>query len=332
MAPAAPLASVIIPCWNGASWLAEAIESCLDQTWRNCEIIVVDNGSTDESLTVARSYKSPSVLVLECARRGASAARNLGLRRARGDFIQFLDADDVLDHDKIRVQVERLISGPASCVASGAWARFRHDRSEANFTTQLVWRDFKPVEFLATAWRGGGMMANFAWLAPRSVIEKAGFWNERLSFNDDGEFFCRVVLASSGILFCDDARGYYRTLPVPSISKRCGRDALVSSFESIELSCKSVLERCMAMRTAEACAAYYQSFAFGAYPDAPDLVEMAERRVAQLGGSDLMFSGGPGAKLVSRWFGWKMARRCQWVKSKFLPHRKASLERRQGWV
>src|SRR5437016_13006727 len=95
------LVSVITPCKNAAPWLADAIESCLQQTWPNLEIIVVDNGSSDASMEIARRYES-SVTLLECKRPGASAARNAGLEKARGDFIQFLDADDVLDRDKIR--------------------------------------------------------------------------------------------------------------------------------------------------------------------------------------------------------------------------------------
>jgi glycosyltransferase involved in cell wall biosynthesis len=74
------LVSIIIPCRNGAAWLAEAIESCLDQTWRDLEIIVVDNGSSDASVEVAKRYRSWAV-VLECAREGASAARNVGLEK-----------------------------------------------------------------------------------------------------------------------------------------------------------------------------------------------------------------------------------------------------------
>lgn len=307
----APSVSVIIPCRNGAAWLGDAIESCLGQTWQDLDVIVIDNGSTDASLAVAQRYQSPSVTVLECGRRGASAARNAGLEKARGDFIQFLDADDVLDRDKIRIQMERLARGPASSLASGAWARFRHSPSEATFSPEPVWRDFSPPEFLIASWLGGGMMPNFAWLAPRVVIDKAGPWNESLSLNDDGEFFCRVALASTGILFCHDARGYYRTADTPTLSRRRDRTALASAFEAIELSCRALLRHCASPSAAKACATHYQRFLFHAYPDAPDLVEIAERRVAEFGGSDLKIQGGRALQAIAGSLGWKSAKRCQ---------------------
>jgi glycosyltransferase involved in cell wall biosynthesis len=305
-----PLVSVIIPCRNGAPWLADAIESCLNQTYRNLQVVFVDNGSTDESVNVAKGYGA-SVTVLECAQEGASAARNAGLVRAEGEFIQFLDADDVLHRDKIRLQIERLASAPPASVCSGAWARFRSDPREARFAAESVWRDLAPHEFLISSWLGGGMMPNFAWLAPRTVIGKAGPWNERLSLNDDGEFFCRVVLASSGILFCNDARGYYRTLFDPTLSKRRDDDALASYYESIELSCRTLLQHCVSAAAARACATHYQRFIFDAYPDAPALVQKAERNVSRFGGSDLKIHGGRTLQIMSRCFGWKFGKHFQ---------------------
>src|SRR5437016_4311340 len=109
-----PLVSVIIPCKNGAAWLADAIESCLNQTWKDLEIVVVDNGSSDHSVEVAKRFQRPSVTVLECTRPGASAARNAGFATSRGNFIQFLDADDVLGRDKVRVQMGRLATTPGA--------------------------------------------------------------------------------------------------------------------------------------------------------------------------------------------------------------------------
>lgn len=305
------LVSVIIPCRDGAEWLGEAIESCLSQTWRNLQIIVIDNGSVDGSLDVAKCYQSRAVLVLECERKGASAARNFGLKRAEGDFIQFLDADDVLDPDKIRVQVERLASAPQGSVASGAWARFRYLPSDAVFTPEPVWRNFAPEEFLIASWLGDGMMPNFAWLTPRALVEQAGPWDETLSLNDDGEYFSRVLLAASGIIFCGDARGYYRSSSQPTLSGRRDREALASAYAAVDLSCQHLLARYNSAAAAKACATQYQRFAYSAYPQAPDLVVQAERRVSELGGSDLRLHGGRTFRTLSRCFGWKFSKHCQ---------------------
>ena len=306
-----PSVSVIIPCLNAATSLPAAIESCLQQSWADLEIIIVDNGSSDASLSVARRYESPSVRILECGRPGASAARNEGLKKASGEFIQFLDADDMLDRDKIRIQMERLTRGPKGSVASGAWSRFRHRAEDASILPEPVWRDLLPAEFLISSWLGGGMMPNFAWLTPRATIDRAGPWNESLSVNDDGEFFCRVVLASSAILFCRDARGHYRTTTASTLSRRRDEAALSSSLAAIELSCEALLNHCNSPAVAKACAAHYQRFVFDTYPDAPHLVAVAERRVEALGGSDLQTHGGRLFQIISRSLGWKFAKRCQ---------------------
>jgi hypothetical protein len=306
-----PRVSIIIPCRNGAAWLGEAIESCIGQSWPNLQIIVVDNGSTDGSLDLAKRCEARVVTVLACERGGASAARNVGLKHAEGDLIQFLDADDILDADKIRRQVERLNAAPAASVASGAWARFAHNTSEAVFVPEAVWRDFAPKEFLIASWLGGGMMSNFSWLTPRAVIERAGPWDETLSVNDDGEFFCRVVLASSGIVFCADARGYYRSAGALTLSKRRDSEALASAFTAVDLSCRHLLQRCNAAAALKACATHYQRFAYDAYPQSAELVAQAEKRAVELGGSDLQAGGGPAFQMLARGLGWKLSKRAQ---------------------
>jgi glycosyltransferase involved in cell wall biosynthesis len=306
-----PRVSIVIPCRDGVRWLGEAIESGLGQSWPNLQIIVVDNGSTDGSLELARRYKARGIVVLACERAGASAARNVGLAHADGDLIQFLDADDRLDPEKIRRQVERLDAAPAASVASGAWARFGRDPGEAVFTPEAVWRDFAPEDFLIASWLGGGMMPNFAWLTPRAVIERAGPWNETLSVNDDGEFFCRVVLASSGIVFGADARGYYRSEGAPTLSRRRDSEALASAFTAVDLSCRHLLQRCNSAAAAKACATHYQRFAYDAYPQAAKLVAQAEQRATELGGSDLRAGGGATFQMLSRALGWRLSKRAQ---------------------
>jgi glycosyltransferase involved in cell wall biosynthesis len=152
-----PLVSIVVPSFNSARYLSQTLESALGQTYPRTEIIVVDDGSTDGSLQVARRYEARGVAVLECPRLGAAAARNAGLAQARGDLIQFLDADDLLDRDKIRLQTECLAASPSGTLASGAWSRFHEAPDEARFTPEPVWRDLAPEEFLICSWLGGGI-------------------------------------------------------------------------------------------------------------------------------------------------------------------------------
>ncbi len=100
-----PLVSVIIPCFNAAHFIRDAIQSALTQTHPAVEILVVDDGSTDNSLEIVRSF-GPRVRCDSVTHAGATAARNRGLRAAAGEWIQFLDADDLLMPEKIERQLQ----------------------------------------------------------------------------------------------------------------------------------------------------------------------------------------------------------------------------------
>jgi len=102
-----PKVSVIIPSYNQARYLGEAIESVLGQTYRNIELIVINDGSTDDSLKMARSY-GDSLRLIDQSNQGRSAARNRGIEAATGAFIKFLDADDLLDRECIRLQLQAM--------------------------------------------------------------------------------------------------------------------------------------------------------------------------------------------------------------------------------
>jgi glycosyltransferase involved in cell wall biosynthesis len=306
---AEPLVSVVIPTLNAAPWIGETIASCLNQTWRHLEIIVVDNGSTDGTLGVVRSMQSQAVRIYESGIQNAAAARNVGMARSNGDYIQYLDADDVLSPSKIADQFSRLQSGGPGCIASGPWARFEKLPLNEIAVAEPVWRDLDPLEFLLLSWGGGGMMPNFGWLTPRHIIEKAGPWDESLTLDDDGEFFTRVVLESSRILFCPSAMGYYRTTRLPSLSKTRSREAFLSGFSSVEQSVDRLLHVRDDADARRACAFRYQRFAYDAYPEHRDLAEKAERRAKDLGGCDLAPSGGKLFQLLSLMMGWKKAKR-----------------------
>ncbi|MCC5022263.1 MAG: glycosyltransferase family 2 protein [Candidatus Synoicihabitans palmerolidicus] len=119
-----PEVSILIPCYNAAPWLAATLDSALSQIGVDFEVILVNDGSSDDSLALAQSYVARGVKVVSQPNSGAAAARNHGLRLARGEYIQFLDADDLLDATKIQRQLQRLRSVPEGNIASAAWARF----------------------------------------------------------------------------------------------------------------------------------------------------------------------------------------------------------------
>ncbi len=112
MAADAPLVSVLIPCFNARETVGEAVKSALEQTWERVEVRVVDDGSTDGSGEVLRSFEGdPRFHWVATENRGGNAARNLLLRQAEGTFVQFLDADDLLLPSKIERQVALLLEG-----------------------------------------------------------------------------------------------------------------------------------------------------------------------------------------------------------------------------
>src|SRR5437870_3797289 len=99
--PISRLVTVVIPCYNNASFLHDAIQSVLSQTYRRTELIVVDDGSSDDTSDVASSY--PVTRLIRQPNQGVSAARNAGLSQASGDYVVFLDADDRLLPDAVEV-------------------------------------------------------------------------------------------------------------------------------------------------------------------------------------------------------------------------------------
>lgn len=303
-----PLVSILIPCHNAERWLGATLESALAQTWAHKEIILVDDGSTDGSLALAQSFAARGVRVLTQTNAGASAARNRAMREARGDFYQFLDADDLLAPGKIAAQVDLLATRAPGSVATCAWGRFSDDPATARFVDDAVFRDFAPLDFLVLAGETGAMMHPAAWLVPRGIAERAGPWDESLSLNDDGEYFCRVVLASKGIAFCanPEAKSYYRSGLAGSLSQRRSARACRSQFRSIELIAQHLRAAEDSPRTRRACANSYQRFIHDFFPSPPDLMRQAREQVTALGGTSLNAPVmGPRTSALARVIGWK---------------------------
>ncbi len=214
-----PLVSILIPAYNAQEWISDTLQSAVAQTWPRKEIIVVDDGSKDETVAVAHGFESAGVQVFSQENYGAAAARNTAFSFCHGDYVQWLDADDLLHPEKIALQMAALGERPnPRTVLSSGWGRFWYRSGRAQFVPTGLWCDLSASEWFLRYMENNIYMQTATRLVSREVTEAAGPWDTRLLGDDDGEYFSRVLLASDGTRFVPEAKVYYRTAGSSSLS------------------------------------------------------------------------------------------------------------------
>jgi len=305
------LVSIIIPLYNAEHYIAQTIQSALDQTHSDIEVIVVDDGSKDGGYDIAKSFeKHDNVKVYRQKNSGSSATRNSGFAKTTGDYIQYLDADDLLSPNKIKDQLALLSNVGEGYLASCGWGKFSNDPNEAEFIHQAVWKNMQPIDWLTTAWTGGGMMQTSCWLTPRKLIEAAGPWDESMlqNPNDDGEFFCRVLLKSQGIKFSEQAKVYYRVHEGARVSANKSYNAVHSLLETCISYEEQILKKDSSPAVKSAIAYNYASFAYLYISQYPELAKIAEQKLADYKGvSGLKNIGGDNFNRLSALVGFNNA-------------------------
>src|SRR2546423_5287978 len=279
-----PLVSILIPAYNSQEWIKDTIQSALAQTWPRKEIIVVDDGSRDQTLKIAREFESRKVRVVTQPNQGAAVARNTAFSLAQGDYIQWLDADDLLECDKLEKQLCELgkATSPRTLI-SGAWGYFIYRKRKARFVPTSLWSDLGPLEWMLIKMEFGLHMQTDNWLVSRELSEMAGPWDARLWRDNDGEYFARVILASDGIWVVPSAQFYYRAAGFKSISYIGGSSKkLESLFLSMKLHVSYLLSKEDSERTRRACIKYIHWWGSEFYPYRLDLVEPLRRSIAAL--------------------------------------------------
>ena len=308
--------SVIIPVYNAAEFLAETLDSVLSQTYKNLEIICVNDGSTDRSLSVLEKYQD-KIRIIDQENQGQCNAANKGLQAANGDYIKFLDADDLMNQEHISLQVGRL-KGKRDALTSCEWGRFYDGNSEsATFNPEPVWKDLKSREWITEALKQENeMMPGWLWLIPRPLIDKAGGWDERLSLNNDFEFSMRLLLHANEVIFTPGARIYYRSGLANNLAASTSEKAFRAAILSTELGFEHFRKIIKSDNVNPLYANRLQKWVYRMYPHYPDLVKETEEKIRQLGGSSTQIEGGRVFQLLTRLIGWKLTKRFQLISYK----------------
>jgi glycosyltransferase involved in cell wall biosynthesis len=304
-----PLISIITPCFNASKYLKDAIESVLNQSHKNFEWIIINDGSTDDSEAIIQSFDDPRIRYYKQENKGQCSASNFGLRKATGNYIKFFDADDVMNVTHLEGQVERL-NGRTDALASCAWGRFYNDEPlSARFIPETVWQDLDSLTWIKLALsQRNDMMGAWLWLIPKNVLEKTGGWNEDLSLNNDFEFSIRLLLAVKEVLFVENAKIYYRS-GLSSLSQHTSEKAYRAAILSTDLGVSNILEVDNSDTMKKLCANRYQEWMYRIYPDYSPILKDIENKIILLGGSDRKMEGGKVFKLFSFFVGWKSTKR-----------------------
>ncbi|MDI6788821.1 MAG: glycosyltransferase, partial [Planctomycetota bacterium] len=200
-----PVVSVIIPTYNSDKYLAEAIESALDQTYKNLEIIVVDDGSTDNTRELVKQYESKIHYIYQ-ENQERSAARNTGIKYSRGKYLQFLDADDIILPEKLELQVDFLENNLDYAVVYSDIRSF-NDFDRTKLTPKNC--KFYSGNILKELLRDNFISVHPA-LIRRLCIDKVGLFQVRFNLCEDWDFWLRVAYAGYKFYYMDKVLALYR--------------------------------------------------------------------------------------------------------------------------
>tara|TARA_R110001592_G_scaffold105385_3_gene296347 strand:+ start:119613 stop:120563 length:951 start_codon:yes stop_codon:yes gene_type:complete len=308
-----PLVSIIIPVYNKSSFIKETLDSAFGQTYPNIEVVLVNDGSTDDSLVILEGYKEKypdKVVLIDQVNGGVSQANNVGIQASQGEYLQFLDADDLLSPDKIEKQIYLLNGQSPAVISSCEWVMFKEKPSEYFCIPYGIFKDFESgIECVLRFWNQQEMMQPAAYLSHRSLIEKAGDWDESLIINQDGEFFLRILLHANEVLYDPHGRVYYRQPGLSNVSQQKSEKAFISllnSYQTYELNVLSVED---SDRVRKALKKVYQKFIYDCFPKYPHLIAKAEGLMKSLGMPEKTYIGGPKFQQVSKILGFKNALR-----------------------
>ncbi|MFB8790199.1 MAG: glycosyltransferase family A protein [Potamolinea sp.] len=189
-----PTVSIITPLYNKAAYIVDTIQSVLSQTYSDWEMLIVDNGSTDGSWEQAQAFQDSRIRLLQSPKQGPGAARNYGLDLAQGEWIQFLDADDLLESNHLEQQLSDAQQNPDAEIIAGCWQEFTDENPTLKILQQPAGIG-QPIQVLRDTTIILAPWAVHAALVKRSVLSPDCYWPEQLDkyLAEDITFWFKLV-------------------------------------------------------------------------------------------------------------------------------------------
>lgn len=300
-----PVISVIMPVYNAEAYVATAIQSVLKQTFESFELIIINDGSEDDSEKIISGFKDKRIVYVYQSNQGQVAASNHGIKLAKGEYIKFLDADDLVNDLHLETQL-KVLNGSENHLASCEWAYFYQDYQNAVFNSEHTHKNYNnPMDwFYDSHHYDKGMLGAWLWLIPRKLLDKVGNWNDQLSLNNDFDFSARLLAASEGVRFAKGAKLYYRKGNLNALTHSKSRKAYESALLTTELAMQTILGSENSLRMQKLFANRFQSWVYEIYPQHKDIVNKMKSHIKDLGGSSTKPQGGKVFSLLNIIFPW----------------------------
>jgi len=308
-----PEISICMPCFNSEQFLDETLNSFINQTFKNFEVIIVNDASTDKSFEILEGYAKldKRIKVFNHSKnKGAAAARNLAFSNSKGNFIIFFDSDDIVNKSYLQNQLALAKTYCNVIIACELQEFYNNNLNDTGPNLMAVRETLEPVDWLLNNnAKGLNLTQCGMFCIPRRLIEKAGLWNESLSLIDDFEFFPRLLLEAEKIIYNSSSVIYYRRSLRSSLSSSSGTKALKSAFKAIMLTSNLIIEKEDSIRSKNAISNYWRGWIYHAYGYDKDLYQSGRIFYKRLTGQSYIPKNAGITGVLDRFLGWKFTKK-----------------------
>jgi len=300
-----PLISICIPAYNAEKYINQTMDCLLNQTYRNLELIVVDDGSTDKTLSILKSYSDTRLAVLQNPRKNAASARNHSFLNSAGKYIVFFDADDWIPNDFIECQLKCIKS--ENDIVAANWGRFyRDDLSSFKSDPNVMQVNLTYEEWILAYWNTAAHITPPGRLFfSRKLVEQTPLWDESLTLNDDFQFFNELFFHCDRIIY-SNSDFYYRS-GIEGLSSKKSEFFHLSNYYSLKRGIELALLKYPNSENIKICCAnMWQNLKYQIYPSYTKLIDRVDEELAKLPSPNFKFPAGGITKILNLLFGWKL--------------------------